>query len=294
MKNRLKALVLAAGLSLSMVCSCAYAQETEAVTEAATEAVTEAAEAESEAVEETAETEAAQEAPAVPETVTTPDGAYASMYAAAESGLVATLEQLSVLTDEEIQKVIDNPTVDASTLAMMLNWQSSKEELGTFEGAISHEIGDDGKEVTLHTVAKYSNITDNTTVTVKAVYDMIGSTMSIKWDIDYPMGKLMQQAALNTIMGIGIVFLMLLFLSILIGQMHWIPDLLDKKQKAAAPAPAPAPAPAVPVVEEEDLTDDLELVAVITAAIAASENTSSDGFVVRSIKKSNRKKWQNA
>ena len=38
-------------------------------------------------------------------------------------------------------------------------------------------------------------------------------------------------------------------------------------------------------VQEEDLTDDLELVAVISAAIAASEGTSTDGFVVRSIKK---------
>ena len=61
----------------------------------------------------------------------------------------------------------------------------------------------------------------------------------------------------------------------------------------AAPAyqaPVAAPAP----VAEEDLTDDLELVAVITAAIAASENTSSDGFLVRSIKKANKRNWQRA
>ena len=49
------------------------------------------------------------------------------------------------------------------------------------------------------------------------------------------------------------------------------------------------PSEAAPVVVEEteiaDETDDLELVAVITAAIAAAEGTSSDGFVVRSIKK---------
>ena len=38
--------------------------------------------------------------------------------------------------------------------------------------------------------------------------------------------------------------------------------------------------------------DDLELVAVISAAIAAYENTSGDSFVVRSIKKSN--KWHRA
>ena len=36
--------------------------------------------------------------------------------------------------------------------------------------------------------------------------------------------------------------------------------------------------------EEENLVDDLELVAVITAAIAAaSENESADGLVIRSI-----------
>ena len=34
---------------------------------------------------------------------------------------------------------------------------------------------------------------------------------------------------------------------------------------------------------EENLVDDLELVAVITAAIAASENARADGLVVRSI-----------
>ena len=43
--------------------------------------------------------------------------------------------------------------------------------------------------------------------------------------------------------------------------------------------------------EEEELSDDLELVAVITAAIAASAGTSTDGFVVRSIRRSNNSKW---
>ena len=62
------------------------------------------------------------------------------------------------------------------------------------------------------------------------------------------------------------------------------PDLLPP----GPPVPAPAPA------EEEELTDDLELVAVITAAIAASENTSADGLVVRSIKRAPVSKWKRA
>ena len=39
------------------------------------------------------------------------------------------------------------------------------------------------------------------------------------------------------------------------------------------------------IEEKEELVDDTELVAVIAAAIAAYEGTSTDGFVVRSIRR---------
>ena len=58
----------------------------------------------------------------------------------------------------------------------------------------------------------------------------------------------------------------------------------EEKEAAPAPVPVPAAAPAAPAY------DDKELVAVITAAIAASEGTSPSGFVVRSIRKINRKR----
>ena len=68
---------------------------------------------------------------------------------------------------------------------------------------------------------------------------------------------------------------------------------VEENGNAAAPvAAAPAPV-AAPVAEPavEDVTDDGELIAVIAAAIAASEGkTSTDGFVVRSIRKINRRK----
>lgn len=48
----------------------------------------------------------------------------------------------------------------------------------------------------------------------------------------------------------------------------------------------------VPVVEETvEETDDLELIAVISAAIAAAEGTSTDGFVVRSIRRRSANRW---
>jgi len=107
----------------------------------------------------------------------------------------------------------------------------------------------------------------------------------------------MEKAGLNTILGMGTVFVILIFISILISLFKYIPALEEKfknKGKAestqeAAPAPA---AVAAPVVEEA--SNDDELAAVISAAIAAYEaeaGGSTDGFVVRSIKRRPSNKW---
>ena len=110
----------------------------------------------------------------------------------------------------------------------------------------------------------------------------------------------MAEAGVNTIIGITVVFLALLFISFIISLFKYInkfeQKLANKKAGKAAPAPQPVPAPA-PVVEAAPETDDLELIAVITAAIHAYEeaqgNTVTGDLVVRSIKKRN-SRWQNA
>ena len=108
------------------------------------------------------------------------------------------------------------------------------------------------------------------------------------------MGELMMKAALNTVIGMGTVFAVLILIIFVISAFSLIPKfqkLFDQKkaQNEVKKEEAPAPAAAAPVVEETDETDDTELVAVIAAAIAAYEGTAStDGFVVRSIRKVNR------
>ena len=110
----------------------------------------------------------------------------------------------------------------------------------------------------------------------------------------------MAEATVNTIIGISVVFLALLFISFVISLFKYInkfeQKLANKKAGKAALAPQPVPAPA-PVVEAAPETDDLELIAVITAAIHAYEeaqgNTVTGDLVVRSIKKRN-SRWQNA
>ena len=69
--------------------------------------------------------------------------------------------------------------------------------------------------------------------------------------------------------------------------------MFSKKSKAEEKAEA-VDNTIAQIIEKEELSDDLELVAVIAAAIAASEGAAStDGFVVRSIKRAGNK-WQRA
>ncbi|MBR2401751.1 MAG: OadG family protein [Lachnospiraceae bacterium] len=117
-------------------------------------------------------------------------------------------------------------------------------------------------------------------------------------NVEYTFGEKMTNAALNTLLGMFTVFSVLILLIALISCFNLIPKLTamfkKKDEKEAAIDNTIAQ-----IVEKEEaaeeLVDDLELVAVIAAAIAASEGaTSTDGFVVRSIRKTNAKKWQNA
>lgn len=104
-------------------------------------------------------------------------------------------------------------------------------------------------------------------------------------------------AAINTVICLVMVFAVLIFISFLIGLFKYIPMLeekFSKKKEDKTVIAAEAVNNTVTQIEtkeEAELTDDLELVAVITAAIAASMGTSTDGFVVRSIKRSASNKW---
>lgn len=115
-----------------------------------------------------------------------------------------------------------------------------------------------------------------------------------RFDPVFTMGEKLEQAALNTLMGMGTVFVVLILISLIISCFKFVNKWEEGRRKAAEPAPTPVPMEAEPVEEEEDLSDDLELVAVITAAIAASEDTPADGLVVRSIRRAKTNKWKRA
>ena len=112
----------------------------------------------------------------------------------------------------------------------------------------------------------------------------------------------MADATINTIIGISVVFLSLLFISFVISLFKYV-NIFEQKMAAKkasnAPVVIPEPEPEPVVEEEPEEMDDLELIAVITAAIHAYEEDQGNvdivegDLVVRSIRKRNNK-WQNA
>ena len=110
--------------------------------------------------------------------------------------------------------------------------------------------------------------------------------------VKYTTAEILEKAGLNTVLGMGTVFVVLIFLAFLISLIKYIPPFVEKFTKKS-PQPVQTATPVVAETAEEDTeyVDDLELVAVITAAIAAQTGTSTDGFVVRSIRRRPSNNW---
>lgn len=209
-----------------------------------------------------------------------------------KSAAETLISQIAGFSDEEIENYLAQD--DAFTTATMESWKSVKDELGAYSSIVSQNVEKDGDVVTISTVAQFEKAKADVVLMLDLGQQMY---TSMTYSVQYSLAANMQRAGMNTLMGIGIVFLMLVFLSFVIGLFKYIEKFQNVgKKKAAEEAPkaeeAPAPAIAQSEAADEDFADDLELVAVISAAIAAYENTSGDSFVVRSIKKSN--KWHRA
>ncbi len=209
-----------------------------------------------------------------------------------KSAAETLISQIAGFSDEEIETYLAQN--DAFTTATMESWKGVKDELGAYSSIVSQDVEKDGDVVTISTVAQFEKAKADVVLMLDLGQQMY---TSMTYSVQYSLADNMQRAGMNTLMGIGIVFLMLVFLSFVIGLFKYIEKFQNVgKKKAAEEAPkaeeAPAPAIAQSEAADEDFADDLELVAVISAAIAAYENTSGDSFVVRSIKKSN--KWHRA
>ncbi len=179
------------------------------------------------------------------------------------------------------------PVSSEDLRTMMDSWRSGLEDCGEFQ-----EIGEFTMEVTNTGAVLTAPITAERPADLQFSFDENGQMESLTVNAHYSTGEILTKAGLNTLLGMGTVFVVLIFISFIISLFKKIPELEEKfKKKENVPA-APAPvAAAVPEPVLEVQTDDSELIAVIAAAIAAAEGTTTDGFIVRSIKRRKSNKW---
>ncbi|MCR5250987.1 MAG: OadG family protein [Lachnospiraceae bacterium] len=129
---------------------------------------------------------------------------------------------------------------------------------------------------------------------VELIFDKDLHVTAITVNTVLELGESMERAGVNTMIGMGTVFIMLIVIAIIISLLKYVPALVDSFKSSPEEKTEESVDKAIAgIVEREeaaaDETDDGELIAVIAAAIAASAAsegvTSTDGFVVRSIRR---------
>lgn len=184
-------------------------------------------------------------------------------------------------------------------------YQSLVEKAGEYvgDGDAKGELSDDSTNATVSKVIKCKNTDLLFTVNHSMVNGKVTFTVSTADDAAAATGDSTEaasenedaesgdfgKAGLNTLMGMGTVFMVLIFISFIIALFALFSKFGKKpavKEEVKA-APAPAPVVAAP----QAASNDDEIAAVIAAAIAAYEADSdvyevpADGLYVRSIKK---------
>ncbi len=165
------------------------------------------------------------------------------------------------------------------------SWESAQADMGSYIGILEKtaKLNEDG--VVIHVKVDGSDHDAD----VEILTDDALEVTSITTNVIYSQGELMEKAALNTLLGMGTVFVILILISLIISCFNFIPKIqaaFTKPQPQEEKKAEPVDNTIAQIVEKEELSDDLELVAVIAAAVAASEGAvSTDGFVVRSIRK---------
>ena len=212
------------------------------------------------------------------------------VFAIIQSGSVSG-EQVSSLSDWNqgyLMAQFESQTgvqMEASAMITALEgWNAALEECGEYVEHGEFTFKSSATGVTAITEAKFTD----RDAALEFTFDKELKLDAFTVGAHYSTGEILEKAGLNTVLGMGTVFAVLIFMCFIISLFRFIPLLLNKPSKKQEEEKAPA---AAPVAEEEPEMDDTELIAVIAAAIAAAEGTSTDGFVVRSIKRRKSNKW---
>ena len=214
-------------------------------------------------------------------------------------------EQSAEITEqggEYLEYVISNyfgVKANGNGMVNALNsWNSARPDLGDFVSitGMNADYDDSGKDI----IVILDVVGTKKTAQVEAIYkdDLYKTLNSLTTNINWTFGEKMEKAGLNTLLGMGTVFIVLIIISLIISLFNFIPKIqagFNKNKndvKTAAVDNTIAQIVEKEESEEAEGSDDLELVAVITAAIAAMGTSgTTDDFVVRSIVRRPNSAW---
>lgn len=194
------------------------------------------------------------------------------------------------------EKCSETDGVTEQDLQKYQSWGEVQATLGEYDKVLSIEYSEDAENDSVEgkATAKYANAKAVFTVTFEGD-NVTDIDVALYEEEAGSLGARMKTAGINTIMSICIVFVVLIFIACIISLFAFIPKIeaaFSGKNKTETVETA---TPVVEnVAETEDVTDDLEIVAVITAAIMASmgDEAPADGLNITSIKRRTGSKWK--
>ena len=201
-----------------------------------------------------------------------------------------TLSQYSEEQIEEQLAYFEANYAEEAALDIELcnKWLAAMEVSGNFVGLEENgfTVTKSGKTLTTDLVLEF----EKRNVVFQLVYNYHDMELTgVTVEPVYSLGEKMTKAGMNTLICMSIVFLVLIFISLVISGFKIFPYLEAKKREKAAKNKVEPKDTVFTQIEQreeqEQLTDDTELVAVIAAAIASYEGTSTSDFVVRSIRR---------
>ena len=216
-----------------------------------------------------------------------------------QSAVEQYLQNFAAISDEQADVMLasddrmlssDETTANAIRNAIQ-SWKTTNNDLGTLISMDHFEIeeADDGITGVIQATFEYRTARFSVTFT-----EDLSSVTEISFIPDFTMSEKLQRAGLNTVMGMGTVFAVLILISLIIYAFGYIPKIQERMTKKTVPAPEPLPESPIPEPQTGPEVDDKALVAVITAAIAASEDVPADGLIVRSIRRRKDARWKNS
>jgi Na+-transporting methylmalonyl-CoA/oxaloacetate decarboxylase gamma subunit len=210
------------------------------------------------------------------------------------SSVETLVNNLVSMNENELKYYAGNSTGWTQNASEVLLNYRENDTLGEFKNFGKTTLEEDGQMLNVTVIARFEKVDLNITTTLTNISgEIIPVEMNFKVvDVtNTTLGARMQNALFNAIIGITSVFIVLMLISFIIYLFKYIPKIQELFTKGDNNSASAALEKAIAQIEEkEELVDDTELVAVIAAAICAMTGAKSDSFVVRSIKKADRKK----